>query len=175
MKTVRHKALLAQLAEASTQTTSRGVALAGNTNKPESHPPGNMAPLNLIDTIGEQARYQYCQLCMALRGTVPTTHVRLTQLLHNLVSVAQGARDYPPALHEAAVASGQWVRKARVMLGYDKPQTLLKDVVCGNCGGALTVAVDASTDVRCIGTPATSSCGQVYPQWQWLDLLRGAP
>ncbi|MFE0101181.1 hypothetical protein [Streptomyces sp. NPDC059009] len=65
------------------------------------------------------------------------------------------------------------VRSARIILGYDAPQRMLKDSVCGDCGGALIVADDASSDVRCIGTPEAPSCGTKYFRWQWIELLEG--
>lgn len=173
-KTMRHVALILQLQEMSlTQSSGSG---GPSVNRPDSRPPGNMAPLHLIDTISEQARFLYADLCADFRGVAPQDpllHQRITQVLHNLLAVSQVAIEtHPRNVHQVARTSSQWVRKARCMLGYDKPQVLLRDMVCGNCGGALCVASDASTDVRCIGTPALPSCGQVYARWDWLNLLR---
>jgi hypothetical protein len=61
-------------------------------------------------------------------------------------------------------------RKIRLFLGYDAQKRLLADTSCDKCGGALIVAEDASSDVRCIGTPSERSCGHVYPRWQWISL-----
>lgn len=174
-KRIRHSALLVQLHELSLQRSS-GSNNGGSTNKPGSRPPLNMAPLDLIDTITEEAQQQYHDLCTQVNGKAPTLMRRrpVTQTLHNLVAVAMTCE---VSLHECARVAQMWVRKSRVMLGYDQPQALLKDTVCGTCGGALVVATDASTDVRCIGNSGDAhGCGQVYPRWQWLQLLaQGGP
>lgn len=173
VKTVRHSALLLALRQSSTDMGGQGGG--HNANKPGSRPPGNMAPLNLIDCIREEAVYHIQQMCMFVRGDTPDVPrtTRVTQVLHNLIDVALSCHEYPQAVRDAAKASGKWVSKSRCMLGYDKPYCLLRDMVCGKCGGALMVASDASTDVRCVGKEDTPACGQVYPRWQWLDLLKG--
>lgn len=66
------------------------------------------------------------------------------------------------------------VRQARVTLGYEAPQRILADTVCGNCGGALRVASDAQSDVKCAGTESEPPCGTVYKRWEWMELLKGA-
>lgn len=169
-KTIRHAALLVQLAEAA-HSKSGGNNGGSNPNKAGSRPPLNTAPLDLIDTITEQAQYHYHELCTQANGKAPTLVRKrpVSQTLHNLACVASTC---DVSLRECARAAQMWVRKARVMLGYEKPQVLLRDTVCGTCGGALIVATDASTDVRCIGNSGdTHGCGQVYPRYSWLDLL----
>lgn len=64
-------------------------------------------------------------------------------------------------------------RQARLFLGYDAPLMVIKDTVCHTCGGALTVARDASTSVRCIGTEEEEACGTEYPRYTWIALLDG--
>jgi hypothetical protein len=64
-------------------------------------------------------------------------------------------------------------RQARLFLGYDAPLMVIKDTVCGTCGGSLTVARDASTSVRCIGTEDQEPCGTEYPRHTWIALLDG--
>lgn len=65
------------------------------------------------------------------------------------------------------------VRAARIALGYDAPMKTLADMACGNCGGVLRVASDASTDVRCAGTEENLPCGTVYRRHEWVQLLKG--
>lgn len=173
-KSVRHNALLAQLHEAALHGTSNGSSNGGSTNKPGSRPPLNMAPLNLVDSITEQAQYHYHSLCTMVNAKPPSLMRKrpVIQTLHHIVVTALNAHEYPQEVREVTRAAQMWVRKSRVMLGYEKPHVLLKDTVCGTCGGALVVASDASSDVRCIGTNAGPSCGQVYPRYQWLDLMQ---
>lgn len=64
-----------------------------------------------------------------------------------------------------------WIHDARILLGYDVPMREIADTVCGECEGKLIVADDASSDVICVGTESTESCGRRYPHWEWLELL----
>jgi hypothetical protein len=57
------------------------------------------------------------------------------------------------------------------MLQYDVPAIPLRDTVCGECGGTLVVAVDADSDVRCVGNLEQASCGKIYFKHMWVDLL----
>ena len=52
------------------------------------------------------------------------------------------------------------------------PTKALADTACGNCGGQLVVAADASTSVRCAGDSLNPPCGQEYQHGQWLALAR---
>jgi hypothetical protein len=67
----------------------------------------------------------------------------------------------------ASIHIRRYVKTARIMLQYDVPKRVLRDVVCGTCKSALVVAVDASSDVVCVG----EGCGQVYRRYEWVDLL----
>lgn len=65
----------------------------------------------------------------------------------------------------------QYVHRARLLLGYDVPMRMLADTVCGECGGGLMVADDASSDVICVGSPSTERCGRRYDHTEWIQLL----
>ena len=173
-KTVRHPALIVQLKEAGAERTSCGSQERGSPNKPGPRPPGNMAPLHLLDTINEEAHFVYADLWRNTKGTDPILEAkdkRLPLLLRSLTILVEQSHEYPDLIHEVARQAKGWVNKAKVMLGYQRPYTMLATSVCGECGGALIVAVDASTDVRCIGTPDCVPCGMVYRQEDWISLL----
>src|SRR5690606_24348559 len=72
----------------------------------------------------------------------------------------------------------QMVARCRERLGHDSRRVMLADVSCHVCGGALSVAQDASTDVECVGVPTTDPteaqepCGVVYARSEWLRIMR---
>lgn len=132
-----------------------------------------MAPLLLIDTVSEEARHWYSDLWFVVKGTPAPSTARknLPEVLTMLLLVADQAHEYPALVHELAGSARKWVNKGRIMLGYQKPHVQLQSTVCGECGGALAVASDASSDVRCVGTPTDPACGHVYRRENWLELL----
>lgn len=64
---------------------------------------------------------------------------------------------------------------ARRFLDYDAGTMHIAGTVCHKCGGALVVARDASTSVRCTGTIGLElePCGQEYERSTWIALLGG--
>lgn len=82
-----------------------------------------------------------------------------------------GNFDAHDLLHELKRDLQQYVRRARLLLGYDVPMRTIADTVCGECGGVLIVADDASSDVICTGTLAAPSCGRRYDHTEWIHLL----
>jgi hypothetical protein len=170
-KTIRHDGLLAQLKAASTSKPVAGAkSERGAPNKPASRPPGNMAPLNLIDTIYEEAQYLHDEIWCTVKGVPPVVHEQAAYIHHLGILVAQ-AGEYPELVRNASSAARSWVTRAKVMLGHQRPTVMLADKVCGECGGALSVADDASTDVKCAGTPDSSPCGVIYRQEEWVAML----
>lgn len=172
-KTVRYPGLLYQLTRATDAAIVGPQQERGAPNKPASRPPGCMAPLDLIDTINEEAAALYVNLWWQVKGTEPrlTTKRGKALLLRNLGVLAEQAHEYPHLVRDMSRTSGSWVSRARVMLGYQRPYVMLASTVCGECGGGLTVAEDAGTDVRCVGTPDGSACGVVYRQHDWIAML----
>jgi hypothetical protein len=65
----------------------------------------------------------------------------------------------------------KYVKRARLLLGYDVPMKEIAGTVCGECGGTLIVADDASSDVICVGSLDTESCGRRYDHTEWIALL----
>lgn len=177
-KTVRYPALLAQLQQSISIPSSGGPPSVGgsNPNKSGSRPPGNIAPLILIDTISEEARHHYADLWSITKGTPPalSTVRKTVEVLRNLATLAEVSHEHPVVVHDVAVAASTWVRKAKIMLGYQRPQVMMESTTCHACGGALAVAADASTDVRCVGSPGVLACGQVYRRADWIGLLLAA-
>lgn len=140
-----------------------------NPNKSGSKPPVNQAPLNLIDDIYDEA----IKMREVLADQPPKRRKPpLRRILRELVTTCAAIEPTRPELVRTSVRTAEtWVRRSRIMLGYDARETTLTDTVCGQCGGGLAVAVDASTDVRCIGAPDAAPCGMRYPRWTWLALL----
>lgn len=177
---VKHEPLLAQLGYAALIKGTGEPSLGSNPNKAGSRPPGNAAPLNLLDRIAEEARASHRE-ALELMGNdvasvVPTLHV--CGVLHALMSCAvQLQHEHPRAVARTASLGDGWVSSARLLLGYDRRTVMLRDVSCDACGGALSVPVDASGDVVCVGVlavgpePATGACGRAYPRSTWPGLL----
>lgn len=76
----------------------------------------------------------------------------------------------PDLLRELVKASDGWIRNARQALRITVSDAMFDDVVCGNCEGALAVAWDNSSAVRCIGSPGEPPCGETYPMSDWIGL-----
>ncbi|MFI0262530.1 hypothetical protein ACH4OW_26215 [Streptomyces sp. NPDC017056] len=169
--------LIRQLQEAVTERTAAGNG-SGVSAQEKSHssPPGNQEALDCLFAIETDAHMHYALLREALyphdRAEGISAVNALRQIADWCALVADGTLDAGPDLvHEVKSDLHRRVRTARIILGYDSPQRMLASVVCGECGGALSVADDASTDVRCIGTPETAPCGTRYYRWQWIELL----
>jgi len=86
---------------------------------------------------------------------------------------------HPRFVCKVADRADEWVKSARLLLGYEVRSVMLADTVCGVCGGALSVPRDASGDVVCVGLPyddpqeAQQPCGAVYRRLDWPDLVEG--
>lgn len=176
---IRHEPLLAQLGYAALIKGSGEPSLGGNPNKAGTRPPGNAAPLNLLDHISEDAHAAHIE-AQELRGLTPNV-VRIRNVcdvLHALMESAIALQhEHPRDVARIARRSESWVIQARLLLGYERRTVMLRDVSCHVCGGALSVPVDASGDVVCVGVPSDdpevqeAPCGVTYPRWSWPDLL----
>lgn len=67
-------------------------------------------------------------------------------------------------------ATSKWVAQARRTLNMTVSDAMFEGVVCENCEGALAIAWDNSSDVRCVGTPTAPPCGHTYPMSEWMNL-----
>lgn len=146
----RQAPYLTQLAQSVYYVPVRGGG-GGSVNKPESKIPGNLVrPDELMCEVQEIATKYLGYACRpvgnALRALAECEDGELVRELRYVE------------------------RKIRLFLGYDAEKRLLADMLCDKCGGALIVAEDASSDVKCIGTPSERSCGHSYPRWQWISL-----
>lgn len=175
IKRIRHDGLLSQLLQASLiQSSSTGGG--HSTNKPESRLPGNSAATNLLDVIAYEAREHYLSLWTYVHCEHPQhLTTSLPQAMRTIVDMCTYVDDDEyEGVYEAMRASSTWVRKSRILLGYQASEITLRDTVCDNCGGNLAVARDASTDVRCTGTEAAVGCGRTYTRADWLTLALDA-
>lgn len=173
IKSVRQAALLDQLQRVSLDGVAPGDKCERSApNKPASRPPGSMRGLELIDQIGEDARYCY-NLLLSHMGREELLHrMSVVNVLRNIVAALPSVEHTQPSmLREIRGFTDRWRNDARLLLGYERPTKMLADTVCGECGGALAVAGDASTAVRCTGTPTAQPCGRTYPHSEWLALL----
>lgn len=79
------------------------------------------------------------------------------------------------------------VNHARVVLNYDTPVVILRDVYCPECGGSMHVRADASSAVWCSGAwivegparpgeswPVRVRCDAKWPRGSWVKLLEQA-
>lgn len=73
-------------------------------------------------------------------------------------------------VRELLKATDKWVLSARHALNLTVSNAQFADTVCGNCNGALAVAWDNSSEVKCIGSPAEPPCGTGYPMSEWISL-----
>lgn len=171
-RTVQLSSLIEQLQEAIAEPVSMTGGDGASGDKPHSNPPGNQEALDLLMAIKADAASCFGALRQQLYPAHPQRAVDTVTALRTLpdwCAMAGGAE----AAGNVRETLRKHVRTARIVLGYDTRQSMLADVVCGDCGGALIVADDASTDVRCIGSPDAAPCGTRYYRWQWIDLLEG--
>lgn len=167
--TRKYDGLIEQLSLNSTTPLQSRAGVGGGGGKPGSRPPINQVYANCIDTIHEGAWIAWEVLC----GPGYNSNWTLPQLLALLWDrVTAYADERPEACETVARMARRWVHDARVLLGYESRKVVLADTVCGQCGGTLVVAVDATSDVRCTGTPDTDPCGMVYGRLEWISLLR---
>ncbi|MFE6846551.1 hypothetical protein [Streptomyces sp. NPDC057686] len=138
VEAIRHPSLIRQLNTFQGRVTAR--AERGAPNGPGSRPPSSLDALELLHEINT-----------ALTAWQPVT-------------VCESAD--PDDTRACLRAFRDLRRRARWLLGYDPPTTLLDGHVCDHCGGALRVATDWSTDIRCAGHPDTPPCGTEYSRWQ---------
>jgi hypothetical protein len=133
------------------------VSMGSRWGKPDSRPPATLDLMGLVESIDQYLAHQEAEG----RGRL--------EKLRNLVSKSSvwGDEWTRETCHELR----RFIRTARIMLQYDVPQRKLTETVCHICGGSLAVAVDADSDVRCVGTTQQTSCGQIYRKTQWIDLL----
>lgn len=130
----------------------------GRGSKPGSKPPATLDMLDLLASI------DWFLVVMDADGKTRVDKLR------NLVSRSMTLND-GEWTHHACSQIRRFIKTARIMLHYDVPSRVLRDVVCGECGGRLVVAIDATSDVRCVGPDDGVSCGQVYVRYSWVDLL----
>lgn len=175
VRPIRHGALLAQIQESVRLQSTGGAEQGRNPNKAGSRPPGNTASLHLLDELTVDARFWFERLHDETFEHPAAIQVGKTapRILLNLLPMCERLdHTHPALLRELSGMLVGYIKRARLILGYDRPQSLLADTVCGECKGNLAVASDASTAVRCIGTDQAPGCGVVYQRWRWLELAR---
>lgn len=167
-KTVKQDPLLAQLKAAVHAFRMRESSEIGPAAKIVSPHPGNLEASDLLHRIEDYAHTARKAMLSGLGQKERRKHA-LPTTLRSLVSLAAelGDEDYTSAVTASLRAHA---RQARLILGYDRPMVMLEGCVCGDCGGALVVATDAQSDVRCIGKPEEPSCRRIYYRWQWMEL-----
>ena len=164
----RYDGLIAQLMHQSTTPLPSRTGEGPGGGKPGSRPPLNMVYRNMVDTIAEQAQTlweDYTDPEVDPRGDVGAILADLRAWVIDSVSTRENGAQI------VARAFRRWVHDARVMLGYEGRRVTLADTVCGECGGTLVVAIDATSDVRCVGTDDAEPCGMVYGRLDWVSLL----
>jgi hypothetical protein len=139
-----HVGLLKQLEQAVWMPRAVGGEPGGG-GKPKSRPPCDVEALTLLDDATERIG-QAGQALVVPESCDIALHVRRLRKMR---------------------------RSVRLFLGYEARMMVINDTVCGSCGGALTVARDASTSVRCIGTEDAPPCGNEYSRYTWISLLDG--
>lgn len=166
----RYEGLIGQLMMQSTVPLPSRTGDGPGGGKPGSRPPLNMVYRNMVDTIEEQAK--------ALWGEIDGESAPPWPLATVLAAlrewVIDNVTDGPDMAQAVARGFRRWVHDARVLLGYESRKVTLADTVCGQCGGTLAVAVDATSDVRCIGTADEDPCGMIYGRLEWVSLLGGS-
>lgn len=171
--------LIVQLQEAVTEPIASGGGEGGATDKPHSVAPGNQEALDLLLRVTQSAIGHYQRLRMELYPDHgPAIRINGPNALRQIADWCAMASDGTVECGYELVCEvkddlRKLVRSARIILGYDSPQRMLAQTVCGDCGGALIVADDATSDVRCIGTPDAAPCGNRYYRWDWINLLEG--
>lgn len=165
-ESIQHSALIHQLVVHSHQPKSKMEDGSGDPNKPGSKPPAPLDTLALLDVIRDT-----CDYYRSLAGVSPT----FSAYIPGLRGMVAAAEVYDDDTLRACLRDFRWLsRRARILLGYEAPTRLIEGHVCGECGGAIRVAVDWSTDPRCAGSPLSSPCGTVYPRWKLaMDYIEG--
>jgi hypothetical protein len=145
-----------------------------NPNKSVSRPPVNQAMLDLVDTCDEQADRMLLWLRERVTVVQPgRTQFRSTESKLREIRVMCGSSILKDAeIAQVMQSLSAMVTRCREMLGHDSRRVMLANVVCHACGGALSVAQDASTDVECVGTPESGPCGVMYARTEWLRIMR---
>lgn len=172
-KVVKQKGLLAQLQEYTKhRDTDRGPKserAAPRVKKPKLHPELNgflaldeihCDAYMVLDRIFEQAGRDRTWLTQPLKMVLMGLHYQVKQFIETELELAE----------EVQRATDKWVMTAKRALALTVPDAIFGDTVCGNCSGGLSIAWDNSSDIRCVGTPATPPCGQVYPKTEWIAL-----
>jgi hypothetical protein len=164
-----------RLQAADPYATPKSSGPSNNPNKSVSRPPVNQAMLDLVDSIDEQAdrMLQWLRTRVTVCVQPGRMQLRSPESKLNEIRVMCGSS----VLQDADIATllqslTAMVSRCREMLGHDSRRVMLADVVCHTCGGALSVAQDASTDVECVGTPETGPCGVTYARVEWLRIMR---
>jgi ribosomal protein S27E len=172
-RTITHPSLLDQL-DAASKIRAAGQR-GGGSSRPGPRMPGNAAALLLASEIRGEAVALHDELHLVRFEPEerPLPRHRHTKELVAGLSVLCHAEPCDE-VEEVAKAARSWVHRARLLLGHDAPTSALRDTVCGECGGALVVAADASTAVRCAGTPDVPPCGVRYERHDWIRLAEEA-
>jgi hypothetical protein len=183
----RFPSLISQLRErALTPYATKGDGSpACNPNKSTSRPPVDQSMLDMVDTFDEEATVLLYWLRQTITVVYPSrTAFRGVESKLDEIAVMCGSSVMTDCvmsdrqMAQAMKTVTSMVRRAREMLGHDKRRVMLANMVCHACGGALSVAPDASTDVECVGHPysdpqeAQGPCGVVYARHEWLSLMR---
>lgn len=164
----RYDGLIGQLIAQSTQPLPSRTGDGPGGGKPGSRPPMNMVYANMVDTIAEHA----LMLWEATNDPDVDPQRDMSGILAELRAwVIENADDRPSSAQAVARGFERWVHDARVLLGYESRKVTLADTVCGQCGGTLAVAIDATSDVLCMGKSDAEPCGMVYGRLDWVSLL----
>jgi hypothetical protein len=165
-KTERQPALIAQLRDTAARAYPAGESGdPGVHSAPGSRPPASLAAADLLLEIVNEAR-----AARTLLVGEGGEKGKVEDQLRSLVTYVMHSQEEYSVQHTVRTVR-QLVSKARVLLDYEVPSRMLADVVCHECGGGLRVREDASSDVRCAGTPEAEACGTVYRRWEWAALL----
>lgn len=179
---VHQPGLLAQLQ--AVREPARSGDTDGGRTQPGSKPPGSLAAADLLNHIKQDA--VSARILLRDANNLDTGTPRpLVEELRGLVTLASTLPDEHPAVTTVITQQRRNRKQGRVLLGYDAPARQLRDVVCPDCGGTLTVPSDADGDVRCVGPgvvegPAEQGhawpvrvpgCGNLWRRHEWITLL----
>ncbi|MFD4474666.1 hypothetical protein ACFWPU_00915 [Streptomyces sp. NPDC058471] len=113
-----------------------------------------------LDRVLEEAGRDRLWLAQSLKGVFQGLHYQ----------VAQFSETHPDLVHEVDKALNRWINQAKTTLHMTVADAMFANMVCENCNGALAIAWDNSTDIRCIGSPSDPPCGHTYPRSEWITL-----
>lgn len=172
-RTIRRPGLLEQLREFQANKDVNRDPKAER-NPPRVKKPKMMPELNGFLTLDEIT----CDIYMTVDRVYEEAGRDRTLASGRIHDVLQGlsyqigmfAESRPDCARIIAKATDKWVSQAKRVLNITVSDARLGDVVCGNCGGGLTIAWDNNSDVRCIGTPEEPPCGHTYPMSEWMKL-----